>query len=538
MIKDRVKHVDELSKNTQLAWFAALALMAFSLVAVAGVRDRDFFVGVRTELPLLGVSVPTVAFFIVTPVILLAGYLYFLFHIVKLSTGFAELPIELPSDSSGETVPLSQAVQPGLISEALLANRSGAPPSEFEGFYPFAVLMFAWWAVPLMLLVFWVRSWPDHNFTMTAFVATLLVLALVVGRITYGYVSYVLKNSSASGFQLGARGIGLYAATLAIILGLTSFAVTRGFTTQWPFIWQSDLYQVEIVERPTNWLPREQAEREFLADYANVSREELDKILIGDANLVAERFSKAREQFIEHRNHFLLSLDRPDLKGADLRVADMRYSFLPAVDLRDADLRGARLFSAEMEGALMGGVDLTGAALGRSHLSCARLEKSHLRSAYLVQAQLDRATLTGADLRGANLREANLSGADLEEAKLSGANLSGADLSNVFLSNKDIEGAIADSETILPPNTPPLKLATCFVDLDRSEIARISKVWRVELAHFIHKYSCRGRAAETVVGPSGPSIRKSQSTGRCWPVGEEEVWLEETDPLVAGSSRP
>ena len=70
-------------------------------------------------------------------------------------------------------------------------------------------------------------------------------------------------------------------------------------------------------------------------------------------------------------------------KRADLRGADLRDANLYGADLRDADLRDANLYGADLYGA----------------------------------------DLRDADLRGADLRDADLRGADLRDANLYGANL-------------------------------------------------------------------------------------------------------------------
>ncbi|EAR7288923.1 pentapeptide repeat-containing protein [Salmonella enterica] len=89
---------------------------------------------------------------------------------------------------------------------------------------------------------------------------------------------------------------------------------------------------------------------------------------------------------------------------ADLRGADLRNANLYGADLRGADLRNANLYGADLRG-----------------------------------ADLRNANLYGADLRGADLRNANLYGADLRNANLRGANLRGAnlpDLTFVILGEK------------------------------------------------------------------------------------------------------
>ncbi|MDJ7440695.1 pentapeptide repeat-containing protein [Salmonella enterica] len=95
---------------------------------------------------------------------------------------------------------------------------------------------------------------------------------------------------------------------------------------------------------------------------------------------------------------------RANLRGADLRDADLYGANLRGANLRDADLYGANLRGANLYGADLRGANLRGA------------------------------NLYGADLRGANLRGANLYGADLRGANLYGADL--PDLTFVILGEK------------------------------------------------------------------------------------------------------
>ncbi|EHT0294686.1 pentapeptide repeat-containing protein [Salmonella enterica] len=110
---------------------------------------------------------------------------------------------------------------------------------------------------------------------------------------------------------------------------------------------------------------------------------------------------------------------RADLRGADLRDADLFGADLRGANLRDADLFGANLCGANLRGANLRGADLRGANLCGADLRGANLRGANLR---------------GADLRGADLRDADLFGADLRGANLCGADL--PDLTFVILGEK------------------------------------------------------------------------------------------------------
>lgn len=86
-----------------------------------------------------------------------------------------------------------------------------------------------------------------------------------------------------------------------------------------------------------------------------------------------------------------LTLEEMDLRGAELKGADLSGTTLEDVDLRGADLEGALLRGMELEG-----IDLRGADLKRADL----------RDVVVEESDLGGADLAGADLRGADLTRA------------------------------------------------------------------------------------------------------------------------------------
>jgi hypothetical protein len=111
---------------------------------------------------------------------------------------------------------------------------------------------------------------------------------------------------------------------------------------------------------------------------------------------------------------------------------------LSDANLRGADLRGADLTKAELREANLSGADLGLSQLGEANLRGADLRNASLFLANLSGAELHVSDLSGADLTlawliGANLTEADLSGADLGSTKLRDANLYGANLTNADL---------------------------------------------------------------------------------------------------------
>lgn len=97
------------------------------------------------------------------------------------------------------------------------------------------------------------------------------------------------------------------------------------------------------------------------------------------------------------------------------------------------DLRKANLLMADLSGA-----DLSDANFREADLSVADLHGADLREAKLIEAKLIGANLTEANLRGANLFAANLSYTIFDDVDLTGADLSGAYLYHTVFADVDL----------------------------------------------------------------------------------------------------
>jgi len=111
-----------------------------------------------------------------------------------------------------------------------------------------------------------------------------------------------------------------------------------------------------------------------------------------------------------------------NLKGRDLRHANLTGALLPEADMRPLEgqptqLQGANLSVAQLQGTKLWEADLQGAILWRAQLQGARLWAAQLQGAFLNEAQLQGAYLSVARMQGAHLDEARMQGADLKGAQ-------------------------------------------------------------------------------------------------------------------------
>ena len=123
-----------------------------------------------------------------------------------------------------------------------------------------------------------------------------------------------------------------------------------------------------------------------------------------------------------------------NLKGRDLRFADLSKANLTKIDLREAKLQHANLGYVQLQGANLMNAQLQGADLGYAKLQGANLGYVQFKDdAYLGYVQLQ-----GADLEYAQLQSGNLMSAQLQYANLSKSKIGGTDFAHASLCLSDL----------------------------------------------------------------------------------------------------
>ena len=121
------------------------------------------------------------------------------------------------------------------------------------------------------------------------------------------------------------------------------------------------------------------------------------------------------------------------------------------LDLRGTDLRRANLAGANFAGVILSAAHLEEANLAGARLDDALLRDTHLEQANLTDAAMARAFLLNSGLKGARLRAANLRDTYLGGARFDDADLLSADLTGALnLTWDQIKTAKKDNRTRLP----------------------------------------------------------------------------------------
>jgi hypothetical protein len=155
--KLQVEHINELSATARTSWLALLAFLAYIGITLLAVEDADFFVpSRRTELPLVGISIPTFSFFLFAPPLAAALYIYLHIHLLRLWDALADAPKTVDGQ------PLGEHLHPWIAKDYALTLKGARAvrrrPLRTLG--NLASFILVWAAGPAVLAFFWWRSAP------------------------------------------------------------------------------------------------------------------------------------------------------------------------------------------------------------------------------------------------------------------------------------------------------------------------------------------------------------------------------------------
>ena len=484
------------SKTVARLFATLMALTLLSFVMIWKTKDiqllSDSAIISVLHSPAAAAAMPTDEIYLLAPALLVALYLFFLYRLQQLWDAVLELPGVFPDGR------ILGHHGPRIITGLLRAHfrwmdQDGPSTRMIEK--SFSVLL-AYWAAPIVLLMFWGRYLTLQEFHGTLLHQVLLLIATGAGfycMTQIGRPAEKWATKAKPSHKLVEKLKTLRPVTLlsAIFVALSLFAAgtiagipqekqrAPQFSAADPRRWASkimwvvgydpyaELTEAAISSRPAGWSGADdqltsvagarlngtkfryaQAYGIFLANAhlfgsdlkgAFMSQGDLRGADLGQANLQLAILDSAN---LKHVNLDRARLDGANLARADLRGANLSYSSLVAASLVDARLEGASLYSTNLDNASLLRANLEKADLREAHLANANLEGADLQAGYLWSAKLPGAILRKAQLGTAIFIDADLENADLTGAQLSGTVLNGASLKGVILDGADLRGAL------------------------------------------------------------------------------------------------
>ncbi|HYD15235.1 MAG TPA: pentapeptide repeat-containing protein, partial [Hyphomicrobium sp.] len=461
--------VNHSSDTAHTGWLIFLAIMAYLMIAVAGVTHKDLLLETPVSLPILQVNIQLAQFFQFAPIVLVLLHLGLVSQLTLLARETLEFDysIRLLEATDKRTHPLRLELNNFFFVQAIAGPCRSRVMSAFLHGMSWLTLV----VLPVVLLIYiQVVFLPYHDvgITWTHRIALLVDIAMLISigvflmRAETSFLQAFMRTTSAHPVS--------FVATIVVLL----------------FVWICSFFFATIpgesLDRFTQRVLGFDNEDEsgqgprYVAGYTiplltfgsegsllGVFKRNL---VVVDTDLVSDKELTPGEPSISLRDRDLrfAKLDRSDLQQVDFTGSDLRGASLVGTDLRGAWLqcaditqlimtedreaancttaRRAIFTRARLEGAHMSGVDIRGAKLDEARLDGVELAYGLMQGANFSSARLDKADLTGGvQAQGANFLVANLQGADLTGALLQGADLSSADLTAAVLSYAHLEVA-------------------------------------------------------------------------------------------------
>ncbi|MBT5532431.1 hypothetical protein HOK31_05185, partial [Candidatus Poribacteria bacterium] len=391
---DALKSVDEVSRTAHRALMVMLVACVVSSLTVWTTTDLVLLTNSGLlQLPTVRMAIPIVGFYVAAPVVLVALYLWFHLYAWRLWRELGTLPARFP-DGTHLDGRAHAWMLTGLVRDHVPHPRHDRPPLWWIQWLASHAL--TWWAVPLTVVLFWLRilvrrdtPWPvPHVILSTA--------CIVFGSTTWWLYRRTLRVKAARPQACQSRRVPQLAAAIrharmtpvcalvaiTVIAFLTfraaSIAISEATPAAgpaartWVHVYPhlsfrqspfADLRGADVSTRPAGWIAEGLDGQVTEAAFAQVKGARL-----ADRDL----------RFMHGDGAFMVRADlrSSDLHGAQLGSADLRRAVLSSADLSGANLRAARLRGADLRGA-----DLARVRDWEEIDDIARANISHVRNA-------------------------------------------------------------------------------------------------------------------------------------------------------------
>ncbi len=418
--------VNSSSDTSHTAWLIFIAIMAYLMVAVAGVTHKDLLLETAVTLPILQVNIQLTQFFRFAPILLVLFHLGLISQLVLLARKALEFDaaVRALEVSNRRTHPLRLELHNFFFVQAIAGPHRSIVMSAFLHGMSWLTLV----VLPVVLLLY-----------------------IQISFLPYHDVAITWTHRIALGFDV-------------LMLVLIGIFLTRAETSFFTAFWRTTLHHPVSFVVTTSVLAIVSVFSFFIA---TIPGEELDHLtrafLPQPAQNETVRGQRQVAGFtlpyvaaradgtlwgIFHRNLAVTDEDlvsargrvRVDEPSVSLRGRDLRYAVLDRTDLNRVDFTGS-----DLEGASFVGADLSNARLHCGDLSELILseDRQRARCTSARNANFTRAKLTGARMAGVDLTGAMLEEADLESAEMPYAVLAGANFSGARLEKADLTGGVA-----------------------------------------------------------------------------------------------
>ena len=396
------ENIAETTKNARKIYFMYVGFLIYCLLTVADTSDREIILNGMVHLPLVNLDISLNWFFILAPLLAIFMFVYLQFYLNRMKSRINYL--------KANYTPQKERSYPWMLyyTEDHEEDTIGIVRA-------ILVKLSLWWLLPVVLgfFAFWFVKKHDPFFSYIVGIIPILG-AVIVLLFWSNYESSPVKNISIR------KNIGKIVLIILVIIfevSLLCFIIPRANYLE--FFCVDLSYQKLVTEPETEykeicWVDLKGAHLEGSIFVSTV----LKRADLRDAHLQGAKMSRVNLQEADLQGANLIGTD---LKGANLQSAKLfgarfESAKLEMANLKNVDFRPplapwreklVSLFISLERGNLKG-ADLWGANLQEAILRGVNLQDTQLQEANFFKADLRETDLMGAKLHKANLQEADI----------------------------------------------------------------------------------------------------------------------------------
>jgi hypothetical protein len=391
--------VNATSQRAVTQWLAYLSLWAYLFFTTLSITDRALILLTPVKLPLIGVELGLQAFFWSAPPLFLVFHLYLVRKITVLArdVGFYRAAIHrfVPSEQARE--PLYRRLDAFFLTRLLGHAEQGNLLRLFDGMIALATVA----VMPLaLMLAFQLRFLAFHDEYVTMWHRVCLVADVGLLVLLARWLKAVLGDRLRllpeargrwlrGGMEMARDMVG------PVMVGYVAFSL---LVATFPGEIHDGI--VTFPDQDPDFLWRVLAPR----DVDFVDDEKLDKVTwtidLRGRNLRGAQLSGA-------------DLRKARMTEMDLQGANMNWSQLKGADISYSNLKISNINFAQLQGIKIHNSELENTNIYMSQLQGADISESRLNGANIVKSQLQGAIIRRSDLMGANIISSQLQGSDL-----------------------------------------------------------------------------------------------------------------------------
>ncbi|WP_062265738.1 pentapeptide repeat-containing protein [Endozoicomonas arenosclerae] len=492
---DSLDYIRDGARQIWALYLTILLACLYSLLAIGSTNDIDLLGNAKAIFfPMLQMSIATVGFYYVAPVLLMSLMGAFYYQLTVYWHTLRKLPAIFP-DGSQVTIKTMPSVIDTVVEACSPVLKASRRHSVFGLIKLELTLVALLSSIPVTLLTYWIRYLPRQDIAGSSLHAFLFAMSVCLAWHTWLVIGRQLPerqliNSSIKTFLFSATL--MVGSTLFLLEGpklpfsSVYMDVSNLNLTQPPEVndEKNNRYSAMLDGRSLRYARMNKVDfhqsslRGADLTAASIMESNLSDMVMNhiDARSIRLRYSNIKDSKLRQSNFQRADFHQTDLSGSDFTQSQLNHavfsnskmdqSIFSRTDLTEsrldrvngsksnfsmAVLNGTTFLQANLPEAIFYLVNVTDAHFWKSNLSNSQwvlatihetdMTKARLYAADFSQAVLDKSQFVDAEMTSALFLSAKISHVSFKDSQLVNADFSGAQLNNVDFSGSNLKGA-------------------------------------------------------------------------------------------------